>query len=446
MSVTLNGPQLSTLRAVFGAQIPGDVKAAFGMLESSPLAPADAAARTALQAQIRELAGQHIDTLRAAGESVAASRPSGTGQRALPASLGIRLAQMTGSDALQGARASKELTSVLSLAQAKQAAELLKNRADIPWSFIDEGCMYRAHYGAWLLEQAGFKTDKIVSHSKNGGDLRLNSAAHPAGFSLAIYHMALSIVVNDGGELKRKVIDPAFSDEPMDVAEWHSHMQAPRHGPLETYFMPRFVEMPWQLAENAPTGWTEDGLDAARDWHNQIQQHPFFTEQKAWCAELVETWKMMEARVEESTTERPAPALTEAQRKALLSLGVPEADLERVARGEEVVVTRPTRAGHDTIGTVQLAEDHVKSTILSVHHEGEGRRAMAQLRSDAMDVARAFGRTEIELGGAAVVNPRVEGLLKRQGFSRSIAPVPDDLGNEGTLTLYTRRMPVPNTP
>lgn len=265
------------------------------MLEESPLAPADAAARVALRGQLHELAGQQLDELRVAAESVVASRPSGTGQQPLPAPLSLRLAEMTGRDALRGTRASATLTTVLTLAEAQRATALLQSRADIPWSFLDEGCMYRAHYSAWLLEQAGIQVDKIVSHSKNGGDLRLNSAAHPAGFSLAIYHMALAVVVDDGEKLTRKVIDPAFSDQPMNIDEWHRHMQAPGHGPLETYFMPRYVELPWQLAEDAPTGWTEDGLSAARHWHLRMQDHPFFEDQRAWCAELEKTWELMEA-------------------------------------------------------------------------------------------------------------------------------------------------------
>ncbi|MFZ9887299.1 MAG: protein-glutamine glutaminase family protein [Myxococcota bacterium] len=312
MTTTLPASQLATLRAVFGGQIPGDKEAAIRMLDASPLAPADASARVALREQLQELAGKQLDALRVAGDNVAASRPLGTGQQPLPSALRLRLAELTGTSTLQGARANDGLKAVLTLAEAQQAAAMLHGRADIPWSFLDEGCMFRAHYGAWLLEQTGFQVDKIVSHSKNGGDLRLNSSAHPAGFTLSIYHMALCVVVEENGELKRKVIDPAFSGEPMDIADWHRHMQAPGRGPLETYFMPRFVEMPWQLAEDAPTGWSEAGLNAARTWHQRIHEHPFFQDQQAWCTELQETWQMMEESAKDHADRVSTPSLPDA--------------------------------------------------------------------------------------------------------------------------------------
>lgn len=438
MSVSLSGPQLQSLRAVFGSQVPGDAEAAVRMLESSPLAPSDPVARAALREQVVALAGQKIDGMKAAADALAASRPVGTGQRPTPAGLSLRIAQLTGQDALQAVQGAS-LQAVLTPARAQEMVDLLRGRSDIPHDFIDEGCMFRAHYGAWLLEQAGVKADKIVSHSKNGGDLRLNSDAHPAGFTLGIYHMALSVVVDEGGELVRKVIDPSFSDKPLSVEEWHSHMQAPGHGPLETYFMPRFVEMPWQLAKDAPTGWTDEGLDFARNWKDQYQQHPFFEDQASWCAQLKETWAEMEARAVQA---KPAPTLSEAQRTSLLALGVAEADLARAAAGEVVLALLPTRTGDDTIGSLQVADDHVKSTIISIHDEGGGLRSMAQFRSRAYDVARAFGKGEVELGGAAVINGKIEKMLKRQGFELSTVPVPDDLGNDGQMELYTKRFEV----
>lgn len=135
--------------------------------------------------------------------------------------------------------------------------------------------------------------------------------------------------------------------------------------------------------------------------------------------------------------------LTKAQTDALRALGVAQADLPRVAAGEVVVALLPTGTGDDTIGTVQLADDHIKSAIISIRDEGHGLRSMGDFRGRSFDVARAFGKTELELGGAAVINGKIEALLKRQGFELSTRAVPDDLGNDGQMELYSKRMKVP---
>ena len=139
----------------------------------------------------------------------------------------------------------------------------------------------------------------------------------------------------------------------------------------------------------------------------------------------------------------PQLGLTKRQAAALLALGVAQDDLPRVRAGEVVVALLPTGTGDDTIGTVQVADDHIKSAIISIHDEGNGLRSMGHFRERAYDVARAFGRPELELGGAAVINGKIEALLKRQGFELSTRPVPDDLGDDGDMELYSKRLKVP---
>lgn len=137
------------------------------------------------------------------------------------------------------------------------------------------------------------------------------------------------------------------------------------------------------------------------------------------------------------------PELTEAQRAVLALMGVRPDDVPLVATGQEVVVVRGNPWDDDTIGTVQVAGDHVKAAIVSVHAVGHGLAIMSSFRQDAFEVARAFEKPEIELGGAAVINGKIEALLKRQAFEATVRPVPDDLGDDGDMEMFVKRMKVP---
>lgn len=135
--------------------------------------------------------------------------------------------------------------------------------------------------------------------------------------------------------------------------------------------------------------------------------------------------------------------LTEAQAQALLAMGVAQDDLPKAAAGEVVIALLPTVHGDDTIASVQVAADHVKAAIISIHVEGHGLQAMGHFREQAYRVARAFGHAQLELGGAAVINGKIEVMLKRQGFELGERPVPEGLGNDGMMEIYAKMIPVP---
>lgn len=96
----------------------------------------------------------------------------------------------------------------------------------------------------------------------------------------------------------------------------------------------------------------------------------------------------------------------------------------------------PTTGGDPTIITLQLGENRLTAGILSVHNEaGGGLQAFADFRGQARGLAQQLGVGELELQGQAVVNPRIEALLRRQGFETKTVDVPEDLGG-GTVDVF----------
>jgi len=130
--------------------------------------------------------------------------------------------------------------------------------------------------------------------------------------------------------------------------------------------------------------------------------------------------------------------LTAAQQKALAPYGLSDDDKADLLAGKEVVFTLPAITEDETIGTLQLKDDCLRNVCVSVHDEKAGLKALMAFRSNGRDLARAFGKSKVELGGAAVINDKIERLLNRQGFAKVTVPVPDGLGNVDDMELFLK--------
>ena len=132
-----------------------------------------------------------------------------------------------------------------------------------------------------------------------------------------------------------------------------------------------------------------------------------------------------------------AAALTQ-QVKALRSLGLDRAARRAFFEGKPVVGQLPTAGGDATIVTLQLGENRLTAGIFSVHNEaGGGLQAFTEFRGQARALAQGLGVDELELQGQAVINPRIEALLRRQGFESKTVDVPEDLGG-GTVDVFSK--------
>jgi hypothetical protein len=128
------------------------------------------------------------------------------------------------------------------------------------------------------------------------------------------------------------------------------------------------------------------------------------------------------------------------QVRILRDLGLDRAQRRKFFLGEAVVYILRSGGGSG-IGMVQLVQERLRSGIISISNVGGGLGDLRRYRDRSIALANAVQAREIELFGAAVVNPRLEALLLRQGFRPAIENVPDILGG-GTVEILSRVYPV----
>jgi glutaminase-like protein len=136
---------------------------------------------------------------------------------------------------------SKELTAMI---------ESFQDESNIPFGYITDGCYARAHLMDESFRQHGMNFAKMFVR----GDL---SAANEHMEARWWYHVAPLVFVDDGqGNPEAKIIDPGFSDKPMDPSEW---VKAMNQGPSikvdlvdpEQYY-PRRMGKPDSFEESLP--------------------------------------------------------------------------------------------------------------------------------------------------------------------------------------------------
>jgi RHS repeat-associated protein len=116
---------------------------------------------------------------------------------------------------------------------------------------------------------------------------------------------------------------------------------------------------------------------------------------------------------------------TLSQVRALRALGVDKAARRAFFQGEPVGVALPTAGGKPTVGYVQLRGRLLRAGIGSIEDRtGGGLKAFFDFRASARQLGRTLGAQELELSGALVVNPRIEAMLLRQGFTKAQIRLP----------------------
>ncbi len=102
---------------------------------------------------------------------------------------------------------------VISLDEAENLFELIKNRSDIPFSYTSDGCFARAHTIAHWLFNENIRTGKIWLSGKLTNPYEANK--------LWVYHVAALIYVQIGEDIIPKVIDPSPTvNRLLSIEEW----------------------------------------------------------------------------------------------------------------------------------------------------------------------------------------------------------------------------------
>lgn len=168
----------------------------------------------------------------------------------------------------------KEMREVLTEEEARQVFDFLKNQADIPFRYPEDGCYARAHEMARLLELNGISSRKVFVF----GNLSVKTPNAARGKVSWWYHVAPYVRVRQAdGTVVEKVVDPSlFSDGARSVAEWtgtqvaESKESCVQVEPKKTmgvlgcryYFTSRFQYEPWP-EDPEPSKWENYDLENA---------------------------------------------------------------------------------------------------------------------------------------------------------------------------------------
>lgn len=114
--------------------------------------------------------------------------------------------------------------SLLSESEIQDAFRYLIEEGNIPYLYDLEGCAYRAHRGAYLLEtERGIKSAKIFLRRKvdlKGTLIQHESSLVPGLKTKWIYHVALLVKVSTAHGVETQVVDPSLFDRGVSVDRW----------------------------------------------------------------------------------------------------------------------------------------------------------------------------------------------------------------------------------
>lgn len=128
--------------------------------------------------------------------------------------------------------------------------ESLQDESDIPFGYIKDGCYARAH----MMDESFRQHDMNYAKMFVRGDLAAENEHMEARWW---YHVAPLVFMDDGeGNAVPQIIDPGFSDQPLNPEDW---VKAMNQGPSievdlvapEQYF-PRRFSKPETFAESLP--------------------------------------------------------------------------------------------------------------------------------------------------------------------------------------------------
>ena len=138
------------------------------------------------------------------------------------------------------------------------------------------------------------------------------------------------------------------------------------------------------------------------------------------------------------------PAARAAANPLLAGMSV---DLDAFYRGEMVMAEIVNPGKPTTIAFYQLKDGRLRGGIFSISIKNDPNAAIkgfSAFRSSTRQLARVLGLAEMELMGAAVVNPQVAASLERMGFEKAMEPLPEALGARPgeQIEVYRRRFAV----
>ncbi len=133
------------------------------------------------------------------------------------------------------------------------------------------------------------------------------------------------------------------------------------------------------------------------------------------------------------------------------------AEAEKLLQGETVIKTI-TKPDVSTTVAYQLKDGKLIVIIGSVGgphkvgkytnaaKKGEGFRELRRIRDEAIDAARQLGLKEVEVGGAAFINPDLERALEKMGFEKRVweSPIVHQDGRIEPIDVRTKIFPTGN--
>src|SRR5436190_6203193 len=105
-----------------------------------------------------------------------------------------------------------------------------------------------------------------------------------------------------------------------------------------------------------------------------------------------------------------------AQVRSLRVLGLDRTQRRTFLQGEATVYFFPTRS-EPAIALIHLVGNRVRNGIISIKDIGGGVGDFLRFRTHSFAVAKTTGAVSLELFGGAFINPSLEALLIRHGFS-----------------------------
>ena len=123
---------------------------------------------------------------------------------------------------------------LLTMNEAIEAFNYVKNETGIEWRYSYAGCEKRAHAVSLLLKGKRIKHYKIwnfdpmlISFFNKSQSPTVNSMAGLSSTVSWVYHVAILVFVEEGGKANPMVIDPALGDNILSQSKWLELQNAP---------------------------------------------------------------------------------------------------------------------------------------------------------------------------------------------------------------------------
>ena len=164
--------------------------------------------------------------------------------------------------------------------EAQRIFDVVAAMGDVPFGFLEEGCIHRAHVVCKRLEERGIESEKLII-LPHGADLVMTTPRAKLGYTVVWYHESPCVTV-DG---KKWVVDPSVADRPLTVDEWRKTMRPAVDAPVEVFVMPRFA---YGLEDRKapPTTWRAKDVASALKWNDDWRESAAWMEESGFYEQL----------------------------------------------------------------------------------------------------------------------------------------------------------------